>query len=640
MSRRPVVAFFNGNMYYPNYRALIRQIFDGFAHEDLNLHTYMGANLVEYFQNDFMRNLCIENHFHSVFSYSMFDRPDLIIIAMGGILRDGDESDVRQFLEQFSGIPILLLESAVESPDVYHILLENYRGMRELTEHLITKHDCKRLAHLAGPEEANDSRIRLQAFRDTLISYNLEPAGIAYGTFTPHVEQEVEELLNLRPDALLCANDYMAQTAYHMAQARGLRIGSEILITGFDDSPFAAVLDPSLTTVRQDYSLIAKTVVEETRRFLQGKPLRNVTVPAKVRYRESCGCISEKVTEEDIEQKKRFYDAELSRMMLQSVESSITLRNMMIYEEDEQAMFRQLGETLFHLGAKNSYILLLEHPVISRQGDEPVARERLRLVMKQEGDQVQSFLFSSAPVLGHGEFRKILSGAAPTRLTDFVLYYQEIEYGILTAEIDPDNMIFFYSLSLEIGSGLRFAQLSSEQRSAHTALEEQNQILSYAASHDELTGLYNRPGIMNEIFRFVRSYPKEHTFLLVMADLDHLKQINDCLGHNAGDIALKKVSEVLKRMLPYGSPVGRNGGDEFMAVVHIEHTDMEQELYSKIQNACETCDNTEQLPFYMGISMGMVRFQQANLSSFLQLIEQADQNLYQAKKKRREYVIR
>lgn len=638
--QRPVIAFFNGNMYYPSYRTLIRRIYDGFACDDLDLHIYMGANLQEFFDMAFMNSLCSENHFYSVFSYAAYDLPDLIVITMGGIVKDGDENLVRELLSHFSDIPVLILENPVSHQNAHYILLENKQGIMELTEHLITVHGCRHLAYLSGPPNNNDAIQRLEAFQETLNRYGLSAAGIQYGNFTPHVEKQVNLLLDTNPDALVCANDVMAETAVRIAKSRGKKIGSDLIVTGFDDSPFSSFLDPPLTTVRQDYGLIANAVVNEVRHFLRGDEIRDVMIPAPVICRASCGCCPSPEEFFHSNRQNTSYDEQVNQIMLQSIESSAALRNMMYREQNEEDMFQELGRTLYHLGAKRSCILLHEKPVLHLCPEMTRAPEGIRMVMRQEGEQISSFPLREAPQVFHGDFRQAFPSEQPTRLTDFILFYQEQEYGVLIAEVDPANMLFFYSLSLEIGSGLRFHQLSAERRAASVALEEQNQILSYTASHDALTGLYNRAGIMNEIFSFVRSFPETDRFMLVVADLDHLKQINDCLGHNMGDVALKHVSAILRDVLPAGSPLGRNGGDEFLAVIHLENPDQDPQLREKLCKACVEVDEKEQLPFFLGISAGTAPFGSENLSTFLQTIEQADQALYLEKTRRRDNVIR
>jgi diguanylate cyclase (GGDEF)-like protein/PAS domain S-box-containing protein len=88
--------------------------------------------------------------------------------------------------------------------------------------------------------------------------------------------------------------------------------------------------------------------------------------------------------------------------------------------------------------------------------------------------------------------------------------------------------------------------------------------LRFLADHDPLTGLVNRRRFEEELRRQI-AHAERYTFggALLIMDLDHFKQINDKLGHSAGDAVIKNVAGLLQRRLRKGDTVGRIGGDEF-----------------------------------------------------------------------------
>jgi diguanylate cyclase (GGDEF)-like protein/PAS domain S-box-containing protein len=88
--------------------------------------------------------------------------------------------------------------------------------------------------------------------------------------------------------------------------------------------------------------------------------------------------------------------------------------------------------------------------------------------------------------------------------------------------------------------------------------------LHFLADHDPLTGLVNRRRFEEELRRQI-AHAERYTFggALLIMDLDHFKQINDTLGHGAGDAVIKNVAGLLQRRLRKGDTVGRLGGDEF-----------------------------------------------------------------------------
>lgn len=97
---------------------------------------------------------------------------------------------------------------------------------------------------------------------------------------------------------------------------------------------------------------------------------------------------------------------------------------------------------------------------------------------------------------------------------------------------------------------------------------ELQQSLRFAATHDFLTGLLNRSEIMAALEReFSRGEREDKSATVIMADIDHFKNINDSLGHAAGDTVLKEVASRLKSDLRPYDLVGRYGGEEFLLIL-------------------------------------------------------------------------
>jgi diguanylate cyclase (GGDEF)-like protein len=91
--------------------------------------------------------------------------------------------------------------------------------------------------------------------------------------------------------------------------------------------------------------------------------------------------------------------------------------------------------------------------------------------------------------------------------------------------------------------------------------------LRFAATHDNLTGLWNRAHILNFLEReLVRSSRDETPVGIVLADLDHFKKVNDTFGHLAGDVVLKDVSKRMHGNIRVYDGIGRYGGEEFLVV--------------------------------------------------------------------------
>ena len=126
-----------------------------------------------------------------------------------------------------------------------------------------------------------------------------------------------------------------------------------------------------------------------------------------------------------------------------------------------------------------------------------------------------------------------------------------------------------------------------------TAQKETEQELFIQASTDTLTGLYNRRQFFALTEQAFAMSAREHTpYCVIMLDIDHFKSINDTYGHDAGDIVLKHLSDVLRQTLRKSDIIARWGGEEF--IVFLQNTSPEQGVTpaQKLRQAVEATSVT------------------------------------------------
>ncbi|WP_119156618.1 EAL and GGDEF domain-containing protein [Caldimonas tepidiphila] len=105
----------------------------------------------------------------------------------------------------------------------------------------------------------------------------------------------------------------------------------------------------------------------------------------------------------------------------------------------------------------------------------------------------------------------------------------------------------------------------------HTDITERKQAelhLRHLATHDTLTGLPNRNYLNEHLQELLRFAPRDGRIAVMLIDLDRFKQLNDSMGHEAGDALLCEVARRFKSVLRAGDVVARRGGDEFVVVAH------------------------------------------------------------------------
>jgi diguanylate cyclase (GGDEF)-like protein/PAS domain S-box-containing protein len=153
---------------------------------------------------------------------------------------------------------------------------------------------------------------------------------------------------------------------------------------------------------------------------------------------------------------------------------------------------------------------------------------------------------------------------------------------------------------------------------------------------DELTGLYNRRGFLAFCKQHRSSLHRANkSGVLVYADLDGLKRINDSFGHKEGDRALIKTAELLKETFRSADVLGRLGGDEFTALAAVEPQGGVEKLISRLEEKFENYNSLKLVPYKLSISIGVAQVDSDATQSMEDLMALADLAMYENKRAKR-----
>jgi diguanylate cyclase (GGDEF)-like protein/PAS domain S-box-containing protein len=157
---------------------------------------------------------------------------------------------------------------------------------------------------------------------------------------------------------------------------------------------------------------------------------------------------------------------------------------------------------------------------------------------------------------------------------------------------------------------------------------------------DDLTGLYNRRGFVTlAAQQLLIARRTRNPLLLLMVDLDGMKRINDALGHQEGDRALRETADVLTETFRKSDVIGRIGGDEF-AVLAIETEAAPNGLLAeRLQQRVDARNAIRSTPPLLSLSIGTAQFDPTVPLTLEELMTRADQSMY-ARKTARERALR
>jgi diguanylate cyclase (GGDEF)-like protein len=179
---------------------------------------------------------------------------------------------------------------------------------------------------------------------------------------------------------------------------------------------------------------------------------------------------------------------------------------------------------------------------------------------------------------------------------------------------------------------------ASAARAVRCAVERHRQLaaLRDQSLRDPLTGLYNRRGFVALADVQLRMARRERRHCLVIcADLDRLKSVNDTWGHEAGDRAVVATSGVLQASFRDSDIVARFGGDEFVALAYHAGEESVAGVTARIESGLTDAQDALHLPHPLRLSMGVVAFDPAEKLELRTILEQADRALYRQKQSRR-----
>ncbi len=198
---------------------------------------------------------------------------------------------------------------------------------------------------------------------------------------------------------------------------------------------------------------------------------------------------------------------------------------------------------------------------------------------------------------------------------------------------------FAMTCAVMVYTGSEVNKLRVGYRERNDQLAEALRLNTRLATTDDLTGLYTRRYLMNMLSnQKARSERDDSDFVVLFADLDHFKRINDSFGHYIGDIVLKNFADIVRTSIREIDYASRFGGEEF--VVLLVNTDIEQSrnVAERIRSGIEIFNFSDIAPgLNVTVSIGMANYKQ--YKSIQETLMSADNRMYKAKDQGRNRIV-
>jgi len=200
--------------------------------------------------------------------------------------------------------PLVVVDPNKENPDYPAVIADNRIGALQAMEYLIGL-GHRRIGFINGRPDLQSANQRRQGYQDGLRQANLtfDPELVQVGDYSVGTGfTSAQKLLQLSnpPTAIFAANDQSAFGVFRAAQEVGLSIPDDLSVVGFDNTPEAAYINPTLTTVDQSVDKLGYAATEMLIRLIEGKSVAGnlYKMPTQLIVRASCRAIAGRVDRE------------------------------------------------------------------------------------------------------------------------------------------------------------------------------------------------------------------------------------------------------------------------------------------------------------------------------------------------------
>jgi diguanylate cyclase (GGDEF)-like protein len=150
---------------------------------------------------------------------------------------------------------------------------------------------------------------------------------------------------------------------------------------------------------------------------------------------------------------------------------------------------------------------------------------------------------------------------------------------------------------------------------------------------DYLTGVYNRRMLDSYLRERVQAGSPRKSFSAILIDLDGFKEINDTLGHAAGDDALTDAVSLIRGCTRHGDFISRWGGDEFLIILDIQRREALEDMVNRLRACFDRFNGSGRKPYRLGFSTGYDVYDMGSGMEPDQFVKRIDAMMYRDKKK-------
>ena len=546
-------------------------------------------------------------------------------------------------------VPVFSLDCEYE--DAINISMCFGDGFKNMLKHVVEHHHCKKINMIAGIKENEFSIQRVNAYKEVLKENGIpfEEKRLAYGDFWSIPARKVAEKFledEDLPDAIVCANDVMAIAACEVLTEHGIKVPEDVIVTGFDGLESANINYPSISTVAPDYEQEVQLIFDLLEKIENGEDI-NKKETKKVDFKllpsQSCGCGNEDVkknrervrTLSTLANDQKWHMMALNKMLLHSTDmerlSDMTplldesvelwIENMFFVAVYEKIYYDSEGDP----GYDSYYDKEKCVSMLRIQNEKHITNHRPFNEKTIMPDLKEAFRFDSG-------YEMFMIRLLNTRSNLYGYLFEGFK------NVDARSMRRCEEFGLFLSTAITLILKNKKLIQLNEKLKSINKVMEQASIRDYLTGLYNRRGFYDELYKLVESEENRNKYLTFFSiDMDGLKYVNDTFGHKEGDFALKTLASAIRHFAKRNGICARYGGDEFVcAIITDQETNFDADtIRARFKSSFDKDRDLFEKPYTVEASVGCRCHKIDHELDLDELMRNSDEDMYKDKSERK-----
>lgn len=557
------------------------------------------------------------------------------ILLLGNTLNTAGENLILRERILQTKVPSICLE--YELDDINCIRTENVNGMKELMEHMITVHNVKDIFWVSGPHDNAESNERYQAVIEIMEKHGLKvnPDKVFEGCWSyAIVEEKLPEIvakMDKLPDAFICANDSMALATCIVLDKLGINVPEDVRVTGYDNLMSGNHFSPILTSVDRGWDARSYQAMDSLIELMNGAPdFGDKVYNSSFDKGESCGCtMGAEGIKIQKEARRRVFQMPVERTIfdwhLIEIDDAVARVKT---ADDIHNVFSALWEKNHLYTGEEFYICVDENYIESFQKDVNIKT----VGYSEKLDVIYGMKDGVSVPRQHVSLDDMVPNYDPESEETSMYLFVPLHAGAECLGYYVSRNHYKIIKDFYLNSLTRHMTSALERARQNIKLENLNKILADISVRDELTGLYNRMGYEKIVIPYLDELRHSGMKSVIMvADINRMKVINDKYGHLQGDTAIKIVANVIKSSIPQNWKAVRYGGDEYVIIGKYDSSkDMESVKIEIIEKSGRVSEDLN-LPFRLSVSVGYVVIDPENKLGNEEYFRMADEAMYEMK---------